>query len=279
MAEYKMMKYPRTPHLEGSRLQPGDEDLEQVQFTTIIGKTIAVEEKCDGANSAVSFDKSGELLLQSRGHYLIGGAREKHFDLFKQWATIHQRVLYEVLGTRYIMFGEWLYAKHSVFYDLLAHYFQEFDILDREKNVFLDTPSRHKLLAGLPVISVPVLCRQSFKRLSDLTSFVGPSNYIHENHMELLIQYCQENGLDASVICSETDPTTTMEGLYLKIEDEGTVVDRLKYVRRSFLQAVLESGTHWLNRPIIPNRLSYPLEAIFEDELPQGIKTIVKGSV
>ena len=124
MAEYKMTKYPRTPHLEGSRLQAGDEDLEQVQFKTIIGKMIAVEEKCDGANSAISFDKSGELLLQSRGHYLVGGAREKHFDLLKQWATIHQRALYEVLGTRYIMFGEWLYAKHSLFYDSLAHYFQ-----------------------------------------------------------------------------------------------------------------------------------------------------------
>lgn len=60
-------KYPRTPHVEGSRLQPGDEDLRQIPFSTILGRNLVVEEKCDGANSAISFDPNGELLLQSRG--------------------------------------------------------------------------------------------------------------------------------------------------------------------------------------------------------------------
>jgi len=71
----ELIKYPRTPHLEGSRLQPGDEDLSQVRFSEIAGRHLAVEEKCDGANSAVSFSEDGELLLQSRGHYLTGGGR------------------------------------------------------------------------------------------------------------------------------------------------------------------------------------------------------------
>ena len=30
-------KYPRTPHLVGSRLQPGDEDLSQIPFAEIKG--------------------------------------------------------------------------------------------------------------------------------------------------------------------------------------------------------------------------------------------------
>jgi hypothetical protein len=30
-----MYKYPRTPHIEGSRLQPGDEDLDSVPFSAI----------------------------------------------------------------------------------------------------------------------------------------------------------------------------------------------------------------------------------------------------
>ena len=71
----KMLKYPRTPHIQGSRIQPGDEDLSQITFRVIAGRRIVVEEKCDGANSAVSFDTDGSLLLQSRGHYLTGGAR------------------------------------------------------------------------------------------------------------------------------------------------------------------------------------------------------------
>jgi hypothetical protein len=40
----------------------------------------------DGANCGISFNPDGELLLQSRGHYLTGGGREKHFTLFKQMA-------------------------------------------------------------------------------------------------------------------------------------------------------------------------------------------------
>ncbi len=72
MAE--LVKYPRTAHLEGSRLQPGDEDLEAVPFEDVRGLPLVVEEKLDGANAALSFDEEGDLLLQSRGHFLTGGS-------------------------------------------------------------------------------------------------------------------------------------------------------------------------------------------------------------
>ena len=77
--DYPIIKYPRTPHLAGSRLQPGDEDLSQVPFSCLAGRRLTVEEKVDGANSAVSFGPEGQLLLQSRGHYLTGGWRERHY--------------------------------------------------------------------------------------------------------------------------------------------------------------------------------------------------------
>src|SRR5262249_53962642 len=95
-------KYPRTRHLQGSRLQPGDEDLTAAPFTEIAGRTLAVEEKLDGANAAVSFDRAGRLRVQSRGHFLTGGVREKHFDLFKQWASTHAGALWSALDDRYV---------------------------------------------------------------------------------------------------------------------------------------------------------------------------------
>ena len=98
MEAVTLKKYPRTPHLEGSRLQPGDEDLSQVSFSYIRGKHLVVEEKIDGANTAISFSEEGELLLQSRGHYLTGGYRERHYNLMKQWANIHQDAFFEVLA-------------------------------------------------------------------------------------------------------------------------------------------------------------------------------------
>ena len=118
-----LLKYPRTRHLRGSRLQPGDEDLEAAPFAEIDGRHLVVEEKLDGANAGVCFDAEGTLYLQSRGHYLVGGYRERHFDLLKTWAARHREALFGALGDRYLMYGEWLYAKHTVFYDTLPHYF------------------------------------------------------------------------------------------------------------------------------------------------------------
>jgi hypothetical protein len=146
---HQMIKYPRTPHLEGSRLQPGDSDANQVGLSSLTHGLLVWEEKVDGANCGVSFDPQGRLQLQSRGHFLTGGARESQFNLFKQWATAWEEDLYCVLGDQYVMYGEWCYAKHSVWYDQLPHYFLEFDVLDKRTNAWLGTPERHQLLREL----------------------------------------------------------------------------------------------------------------------------------
>lgn len=262
--EPMILKYPRTPHLEGSRLQPGDEDLSQIRFSEIAGRHLVVEEKCDGANSAISFSKEGELFLQSRGHYLSGGYRERHFNLMKQWANVHRDAFYQVLGGRYILYGEWMYAKHTVFYDALPHYFLEFDIYDRVQGIFLDTPSRRKLTEQLPVVSVPVLAEGEFLDRQQLLGFIGPSNFISEGHLGRLRELSLELHLDAGQQCAETDASAMMEGLYLKLEEGGQVAARLKYVRASFLQQILVSDTHWLDRPIVPNQLAVPIDRLFE---------------
>ena len=259
-----IIKYPRTPHIEGSRLQPGDEDLSQVPFSEIAGKHIVVEEKIDGANSAISFGDDGRLLLQSRGHFLIGGYRERHYNLMKEWAGVHRQALHRVLGSRYIMYGEWMYAKHSIFYDALPHYFMEFDVFDREQKRFLSTHARRALLKELPVCSAPVLFEGKMTGKEELLRLIGPSHYITDEHIQKLRAYAQENGLDPDRQCHETDPSTTMEGLYIKVEDGGEVTRRAKFVRASFLQCVQESQTHWLNRPIVPNQLCRPVAALFE---------------
>ncbi len=262
-----IIKYPRTPHIEGSRLQPGDEDLSQVPFSQIAGRHIVIEEKIDGANTAVSFTPQGELRLQSRGHFLTGGYREKHYNLFKQWATVQRDLLWRALGCRYVMYGEWLYAKHSIYYDALPHYFMEFDVLDRETGRFLDTPSRREITGGMPVCSAAVLAEGQFDAVSDVLKYLGDSRYITPDHIEHLRQATQREGLDADRICRETDARSTMEGLYIKVEENGEVTERVKFVRGTFLQVVEASQTHWLERPIVPNGLCRPLETLFLPEL------------
>jgi hypothetical protein len=248
-------KYPRTPHLEGSRLQPGDEDLHSVPFADLAGRYLVAEEKCDGANAGIRFDAAGRLWLQSRGHFLTGGPREKHFNLFKQWAHGHADALRTLLGSRYVLYGEWLYAKHTIFYDRLPHYFLEFDILDTQTGDFLSTPRRHDFLAGSPVVSVPVLRSGPAEALEELTALVGPSVFKSPDWRERLTEVCTSRGLNAEQVWKETDRSDLMEGLYLKLEEGGRVVGRSKYIRATFLTSVLDSGGHWLKRPIVPNQL------------------------
>ena len=266
MSTTPIFKYPRTPHLTGSRLQTGDEDLRRIPYSEVKGRHLIVEEKVDGANCAISFGVDGSLLLQSRGHYLTGGYRERHYDLFKTWANAHKDALYSVLGRRYIVYGEWTYAKHTIFYDRLPHYFLEFDVFDKAKGVFLDTPSRRALLKPLPVCSVPLLAEGSFNRLEDILSLLGSSHYISDDSREAFKEACIASGVDFETTALETDFSGKMEGLYLKVEEGGTVVARLKYVRATYVQPP-EGGTPWIDRPILPNRLVCPLETLFLPKL------------
>ena len=80
--------------------------------------------------------------------------------------------MWELLGSRYVLYGEWLFAKHTVFYDRLPHYFMEFDILDTTNGEFLSTELRHLRLKDSPVVSVPVLWRGPAKSLKHLQSLV-----------------------------------------------------------------------------------------------------------
>lgn len=247
-----LKKYPRTPHLKGSRGPRMDDD---IPFSRLAGRDLVVEEKLDGANCAVSFSRAGDLMLQSRGHFLTGGPRERHFALLKTWASRHQMDLHEALGARYVMFGEWLYAKHTVYYDRLPHYFLEFDLLDTRSGQFLCTDRRATLLADLPVTSVPVLWRGRAKNAGELAGRIGRSLFKGPDWQDHLVAAARARGLDVARARRETDPSIAMEGLYIKVEQQGVVRERCKYVRRDFLDRVFASRSHWRARPLIPNRL------------------------
>jgi hypothetical protein len=248
----QIYKYPRTQHLVGSKNQTGDEDLSLVPFTQIKDRYVVIEEKMDGSNCGISFAE-GQLLLQSRGHYLLGGPREKQFDLFKKWSHDNFLVLQEVLGTRYVMFGEWMYAKHTIYYDQLPAYFMEFDILDIEENKWLDTQRRKEMIGSQDITSVKVLF-EGILTENILNELITQSHFISDRQYESFQEQILDHRFSPSRCNRETDLTGLMEGLYIKVEEEGEVKGRYKYVRESFLTQVEDSMSHWMNRPLIPNQ-------------------------
>ena len=254
----ELAKYPRTPHLQGSRYQPGDKGA-PVSYAALAGRFVVVEEKLDGANAGLSFDAGAELLLQSRGHYLDTrrmGGRERQFNLFKQWGCAQEERLLGVLEDRYVMYGEFMHAKHSIFYDALAHLFCEFDIWDRASQAFLDTAARHALLRSVPVVSVPVLyAGLAPKRVEDLIALLGPSVARTARWRASFEAEVQRQALDLAQCWQQTDKSDHAEGLYIKVEEGGRVVGRYKFVRPDFTQTILDSGSHHSERPVLPNGL------------------------
>ena len=251
-----LLKYPRTPHLQGSGLAPDDK--ETVPYSRLTGRLIVVEEKLDGANVGISFEQGG-LHVQSRGHYLNleqSGGRERQFNYLKLWAKTHETTLHSVLGDRYVLYGEWLYAKHSVFYDALPHWLCEFDVYDREDACFLDTAARMALLQAAPIVSVPVLYQGTApQRLKALQALVQPSLAKTSTWKNSFATACQRAQLDEALCWQQTDHADESEGLYIKVEESGQVVARYKWVRPGFVQTILDSGSHHSERPIVVNAL------------------------
>lgn len=256
MRDDDLIKYPSTPHLEGSRLQKGDRGDNQLRLNDLAGRYIVAEEKMDGANSGISFSPEGELRLQSRGHFLTGGAKEKHFNLLKKWAVCHEEMLFDTLSDRYIMYGEWMYAKHSLFYNSLPHYFLEFDLYDKQEQCFLSTAKRQHILAPTPIVSVPIWHQglaptQIHDFLSMITASVGRDSQWREK----LKQVAEHRKLNVALVEQQTDQNEEAEGLYIKIEEGDRVISRCKFIRSSFTQTILDQEMHWHKRPIIPNQL------------------------
>jgi hypothetical protein len=232
----EFVKYPRTPHLFGSTGTDDDKHLSQAESRRFLADpSLIVEEKVDGTNVGIHFDSDGTMALQCRGHLITEGMHPQ-YDLFKQWAAVKRPILEETLEDRFILFGEWVYARHSVHCRRLPHYFFEFDIYDKASGVFLSLERRLALLEGTGLHTVPVLHAGALDR-ERLTAMIGPSRFDSEFHNPLTKQ---------------TD--NLMEGLYLRTEAEGVVTGRAKFVRPEFVEKVKQSE-HWQHQAMTPNRL------------------------
>lgn len=250
-------RYPRTKHVEGSAVQPGDDDLDLVPFAELCGGHVVVSEKVDGANAAISFTDRGRLLLQSRSRYLEDVALAGPYSGFRDWAQEHEDVLWPRLTDRFVMFGEWVLTKQTVFYDALPNAFIELDVMDKATGAFLSTQRRRLLLRGLPIVSAPVLVEGRFANLEELTRHLGRSRFKSPSWRDqLLAAIASANVDDPERFIHETDPSDDMEGLVFKREHAGIVAARAKYVRPGFKSPYLHSSSAWLAQRTVRNRMA-----------------------
>lgn len=217
-------KFPATSYL----LEPngittrGDKVLSEAECSHFLQHHITVEEKVDGANLGISFDVQGNLILQNRGGWIVPPFVGQWKKL-EEWISPKLDPIFEALLDRYILFGEWCYAQHSVFYSQLPDYFIGFDIFDKKEKRFLSVYRRNHLLKGMNIFPVHQIEEGIFS-LDELKSLMHKSYYGEE-------------------LC---------EGLYLRYDEGDWLVERAKMVRGSFKQQIEE---HWSKKKMRLNRI------------------------
>lgn len=222
---HSFTKFPSTPHLAGL---PGasvrdDKVLSHSERDLFLTHEVTIEEKIDGANLGISFDDAGNIQAQNRGN-LLQEPMSGQWKSFPEWLALRGDRFFEVLTDRYILFGEWCYAKHSISYDCLPDWFIGFDIYDCQASRFVSKARRDGLLAKLEVDAIACLASGRFS-FAEINGYLGTSRY----------------------------GQTEAEGLYLRYDDGDWLGQRAKLVRSDFIQSI---DTHWSRGPLEVNRLA-----------------------
>lgn len=184
---------------------------------------IIIEEKVDGANLGISITENYELMFQNRSHY-VNSSTSTQWRNLDEWVQNHPGIWQILTSPDMILFGEWCYAKHSIHYTQLKDYFLAFDIYDKREEKFLSRECRDKLLEGSGIESVPL---------------IGKGVFDKDQVLDMLQQSSQF--YDGPV-----------EGLYLRIEENGYEVKRGKVVRPDFIQ---DMEDHWSKKTVVKNKI------------------------
>lgn len=229
----------------------GQTDPDAVEFSKLRGEFLVVEEKVDGSGVSIFFDDKLYLNVWHRGSPATG----PEYRLLNEWAQRREDDLFDLLENRYILFGEWMYKKHTIYYDRLPDYLLESDVYDRQDNIWLSTLARDRVFSGKSFIKhVPVIASFKPSSLDQITSLVGKPKYQSDYWRKSMWDVCEKSGRDTTQAFEETDTSHLMEGLYIKHEDDKQVLNRYKYVRYEFVNLIVNSGTHVQDRVLVKNQ-------------------------
>lgn len=145
--------YPRIGHLTGSMVGPDDFLVENWKPT---GKVYS-QEKVDGSNCGVAWVDGP--LLRNRDHILRKGydaktPAKRQFVPAWNWVHKHEDELKELskrLEATAVVYGEWMFAEHSIGYDRLPDFFLAYDIWDSDRRLFLSPRVCTELISGTSI--------------------------------------------------------------------------------------------------------------------------------
>lgn len=204
-------KYPRTYHFSFSEGATSDDKILK-DDNMFEGKKIVVTTKMDGENTTIYPDGSFHARSLDSKH------REYHSFLLKEIPNFSYQI-----PKGYRICGEYLYAKHSIYYEDLEDYFLVFSIWD-EKNNCLSWEDTKIIAKELGLKTVPEL-------------FVG--NFNIDKIKEIAKKTIEEG----------------QEGIVVRTFDSYPYEEFDKNIAKVVRKGHVQTDTHWSYSQIIPNKL------------------------
>jgi hypothetical protein len=219
------MKYPRTPYFTFSESADKADIRESGYFDleNFHRKDLVVTIKMDGSNC-----------LWTREHIAARNGKQANgisFDYAKQLHSVVKNQIPENIN----IYGEWLYAKHSIFYEKdlsLDGYFQVFGIYDSNTNIWGSWQDVIKYSALLKCISVPVI--RTLQPISGIKSL--------ESTITEIAKMVINRGHEGIVV-------RNIEAFTNRAFAENIA----KYVRASHVQ----TDQHWSKQKIVINKIDH----------------------
>ena len=220
-------KFPRTQHIINiGGASVDDRILDKQGYDSFMtDNDVFIAEKVDGAQLGISIDESYKILVQNRSHY-VNSKSHSQFEKLDKWIMDNNQSLYEILDEDTILFGEWLYAKHSISYDNLPDYFLAFDLYNKKKKLFYNRDILVEKLKDSSIHYVREMYRGKIKDQSQLLKMIEEKSIYTDGRVE---------------------------GIYLKIFEGDYVKSRCKLVRNDFICG----NEHWTKGGIQKNKLNY----------------------
>ena len=157
----------------------------------------------------------------------------------------------------YVLYGEWLYAKHSVHYTGLKSWFIPFDLYDIKTGTFVSRTVFLKAISQTQLSINPAICVPE-----DVHGDVGKTlQWVLEmlQSWSALMRKGEKDGGDHA-------PRDRVEGLYFRIDQGDRLMMRSKVVRPDFIAG----EERWGAKEQVANQIGY--YADYEDEDDENIE-------
>lgn len=198
--------FPRIPRLFGGQQIGDDRVAEPEVYSRLLREPVVVEEKLDGMNVCVWLDELGWPVVAGRSGKTQGD-RGGQLGRVKTWLAERAEVIGGLIEPGGALYGEWLGRVHSVAYDALPDWLVVLDLWS-ERTGFEVVSERDRRCRAVGLATPPVVFEGRLGSVAALERLHGVSRF----------------------------GSGPAEGLVLRLERDGRLVERAKWIAPGFTQ-------------------------------------------